>query len=220
MKINEVLTEAGVMDTLKAIAKDPRLLANPKNISATANRLRTQRDVQQLAGQMVKVWNNVVNQERKRLQGAGSDGTIGEDSYQQLLAKFIEKNIVGTKLDSINNTTTKQQISKTIQLVQDNRGTPRQFNDLFSELISLGLVARVQASSQTQQEPSVQQTPTDSPPPRSVNAVIDALKDAGVRTAELRQLKAAISAISGIQPIRTQDTTTRALLQALGIPVA
>ena len=220
MKVNEVLTEAGVMDTLKALAQQG-LLSGVNNIRQTANRLANQRDVQQLANQMTKVWNNVVSQERTRLQGAGSDGTIGERQYKELLANFVSKNVVGRDLNTIQSSDTKQEISNIIQRIQDNRESPRAFSELFRQMIIMGLIARMEGGSQQQQQPpGNQQSTTSQPPPRSVNAVIDAFKDAGIREADLAQLKAAISSISGIQPIRTQDTTARALLQALGIPTS
>jgi len=218
MKISEVLTEAGLGDALKAIAKEPRILANPGNIEAAANRLRGNRDVANFTQQMVKVWNNVVDQERKKrqAQAQGFDGgKMPEEDYVNLLKKFVSDTILGTP--------TNRGIDLIIQDVVKaaDAGDANAFKTNFEELVSNALMIRAMTKttdSRTQQQPG--STSNSEPPPRTVNQVVDALNDAGVRKNDLAKIKAAISSLSGIQPIRTQDTTARALLQAMGIPVA
>ena len=220
MKVNEVLTEAGVMDTLKAIAKNPSLLANPQNIRATANKLATQRDVQQLANQMTKVWNNVVSQERTRLQGAGSDGTIGERQYEQLLANFVEKNIVGRDLNSIQDTGTKQEISNIIQRTQDNRETPREFSELFRQLIVMGLIARMQVPGPGDTgEP--QRPDTNRPVSNERTAMREleqALDQLGIRRQMRQQIGGLVNQLGGGQKVqRTGNPAVDAFLMSVGL---
>ena len=222
MKVNEVLTEAGVVDTLKAIAKNPSLLANTQNIRATANKLSTQRDVQQLANQMTKVWNNAVSQERTRLQGAGSDGTIGERQYEQLLANFVEKNIVGRDLNSIKDNSTKQEISNIIQRTQDNRETPREFSELFRQLIVMGLIARMQTPGQS--DMSNQQT-SDTPDNRPVGnertakrEIEQALDQLGIRNNMRQQIGGLVNQLGGGQSVkRTGNPAVDAFLMSIGL---
>ena len=222
MKVNEVLTEAGVVDTLKAIAKNPSLLANPENIRATANKLSTQRDVQQLADQMTKVWNNAVSQERTRLQGAGSDGSIGERQYEQLLANFVEKNIVGRDLNSIEDNSTKQEISNIIQRTQDNRETPREFSELFRQLIVMGLIARMQTPGQSGM--SDQQT-SDTPGNRLVGnertakrEIEQALDQLGIRNNMRQQIGGLVNQLGGGQSVkRTGNPAVDAFLMSIGL---
>lgn len=220
MKVNEVLTEAGVVDTLKAIAKNSSLLANPQNIRATANKLATQRDVQQLADQMTKVWNNVVSQERTRLQGAGSDGTIGERQYEELLANFIEKNIVGKDLNSIQDAGTKQEISNIIQRTQDNRETPREFSELFRQLIVMGLIARMQAPGPGNTGNT--QTPDTNKPVSNERTAMRELEQAldqlGIRRQMRQQIGGLVNQLGGGQSVRrTGNPAVDAFLMSMGL---
>ena len=220
MKVNEVLTEAGVMDTLKAIAKNPSLLANPQNIRATANKLATQRDVQQLADQMTKVWNNVVSQERTRLQGAGSDGTIGERQYEELLANFVEKNIVGKDLNSIQDAGTKQEISNIIQRTQDNRETPREFGELFRQLIVMGLIARMQTSgpSDTGEPPRPDTNRPVSNERTAMRELEQALDQLGIRRQMRQQIGGLVNQLGGGQSVkRTGNSAVDAFLMSMGL---
>lgn len=222
MKVNEVLTEAGVIDTIRAIASKPGLLADPGNIRQTANRMATNRDVAQLAGQMAKVWNNVVSQERDRLQGAGSDGTIGERQYEQLLANFVEKNVVGRDLNSISDAGTRQEISNIIQRTQDNRSEPRQFAELFRQLIVMGLIARMQEPGQTN---TPQPRTTNEPQTRPVSSERAAMRELeqamdqlGIRGNMRKQIGGLISQLGGGESVRrTNNPAVDAFLMSLGI---
>ena len=218
MKVNEVLTEAGLGDALAAIAKDPRILANPGNISAAANRLKGNRDVTNFTQQMVKVWNNIVDQEREKRQrqAQGFDGgKMPEEDYVALLKKFISQTILGTP--------TNRGIDLIIQdtVKAADAGDANAFKTNFEELVSNALMIKAMTSadgSTSQQQTST--TPDETPPPRTVNAVQDALRRAKINDTDLNKLKAAIASIGISEKVRTSDPTIRALLTTLGIPLA
>lgn len=218
MKANEFLKEAGIGDALKAIAKDPTLLANPKNIPAAANRIEGNRAVQDFTQQLVKVWQNVLDQEQDKMQRAGTAGKISDQEYERLLKGFISKTVMGggqtnAALDRIITGIT----------TASNRGQTQLVNNLFQDLVSQGLMIRAMSSataqSQNQNSAPNAQPQNNQPPLRSVAQVKDALGDARIRDAEINQMKAAISAMGIKDPIRTSDPTAKALLQTLGIPV-
>jgi hypothetical protein len=220
MKINEVLTEAGVMDTLKAIAQQG-MLSGINNVRQTANRLANQRDVQQLADQMTKVWNNLTDKERERLQGAGSDGSIGEQKYKEMLANFVSKNIVGQDLNNIKDTNTKQEIANIIQRVQDNRETPREFAELFRQLIVMGLIARMQAPSSTTTsndrpvEPEQRAVGNERTAMRELEQALDQL---GIRRNMRQQIGGLVNQLGGGQSVkRTGNPAVDAFLMSMGL---
>jgi hypothetical protein len=216
MKVNEVLTEASVADTVKAIASKPGLIANPGNIRQTANKLRTDRDVGQLTLAMIKVWNNLISAERDKRQGLGADGTIDDQTYKTLLTAFIQKNLVGGSLTNLD-ANVRSELADIINQVTDARDradAARVFPNLFGQLIGTSLVARSQVSTQTDTS-----TTTTTPPPRTVNAVKDALKNARLNDTDIAKVREAISSLN-INPVRTNDPSVIALLKTLGIPVA
>lgn len=217
MRINEVLTEAGVADTVKAIMAQPGILSDPANFKQTVNRLRTNRDVTRLTSAMIKVWNNVVAQERNRRQGMGSDGTLDDNSYRNLLIQFIEKNLIGGNLSTLSPEAA-QSIATDVNQITDKRtdaNATRVFPELFGSLIGSSLLARAQigaAQNNTGTGPT-----SNTPPPRTARAVQDKLKAAGLNDTEIGKVRAAIADL-GIDPIRTNDPTVMALFKALGIP--
>lgn len=222
MKVNEVLIEAGVIDTIRAIAKQPGLLANPENIRQTANRMASNRDIVQLSQQMTKVWNNVVSQQRDKLQSAGGDGTIGEKSYEDMLANFVEKNVVGRDLNSIEDTNTRQEISNIIQRVQDNRETPRQFGDLFRQLIVMGLIARMQKPSDTSttqpDTTSADQTRAVGNERAAMREIEQAMDQLGIRRNMRQQIGGLVSQLGGGESVRrTNNPAVDAFLMSMGI---
>lgn len=221
MKVNEVLTEAGVMDTLKAVAQQG-LISGTDNIRQTANKLATQRSVQQLADQMVKVWNGLTTQERNRLQGAGGDGSIGERKYEEMLANFVSKNIVGQDLNNIKDNNTKQEIANIIQRVQDNRETPREFAELFRQLIVMSLIARMQGPGTS--DTSTSQTPdtTDSRPigneRTAMRELEQALDQLGIRRQMRQQIGGLVNQLGGGQSVkRTGNPAVDAFLMSMGL---
>ena len=220
MKVNEVLTEASVMDTLKAVAQQG-LISGTDNIRQTANKLATQRSVQQLADQMVKVWNGLTTQERNRLQGAGGDGTIGERQYEEMLAKFVSKNIVGQDLNNIKDNNTKQEIANIIQRVQDNRETPREFAELFRQLIVMGLIARMQAPTGTTTsndrpvEPEQRAVGNERTAMRELEQALDQL---GIRRQMRQQIGGLVNQLGGGQNVkRTGNPAVDAFLMSMGL---
>lgn len=222
MKVNEVLTEAGVVDTIRAIAKQPGLLANPDNIRQTANRMASNRDIAQLSQQMTKVWNNVVSQQRDKLQGSGGDGTIGEQPYEEMLANFVEKNVVGRDLNSIQDAGTKQEISNIIQRVQDNRDTPRQFNDLFRQLIVMGLIARMQQPGETStirpDSAQPEQTRSVGNERTAMRELEQAMDQLGIRRNMRQQIGGLVSQLGGGESVRrTNNPAVDAFLMSMGI---
>ena len=218
MKVNEVLTEAGLGDALAAIAKDPRILANPGNISAAANRLKGNRDVANFTQQMVKVWNNVVDQEREKRQrqAQGFDGgKIPEEDYVALLKKFVSQTILGTP--------TNRGIDLIIQdtVKAADAGDANAFKTNFEELVSNALMIKAMTSADNVTPQQQSNTTTDqTPPPRTVSAVQDALRQAKINDTDLNKFKAAIASIGINEKVRTNDPTIRALLTTLGIPLA
>ena len=220
MKVNEVLTEAGVIDTLKAVAQQG-LISGTDNIRQTANKLATQRSVQQLADQMVKVWNGLTTQERNRLQGAGGDGTIGEQQYEEMLANFVSKNIVGQDLNNVKDNNTKQEIANIIQRVQDNRETPREFAELFRQLIVMGLIARMQAPSSTTTsndrpvEPEQRVVGNERTAMRELEQALDQL---GIRRNMRQQIGGLVNQLGGGQSVkRTGNPAVDAFLMSMGL---
>jgi len=217
MKVNEVLTEAGIGDALKAIAKNPKLLANPGNIGAAANRIENEQAVQQFTQQLVKVWKNVLDQEKDKIQRAGLSGKISDQDYEKLLKGFISKTVLAggqtnTALDGIIKDIT----------TASNKGQTQLVNNLFQDLVSQSLMIRAMSSATQQQQPQPQQQQQQQQqaPLRTIDQVKDEFRNSQIRDAEINQIKAAISSMNIQQPIRTQDPTARALLQVLGIPVA
>jgi len=217
MKVNEVLTEAGIGDALKAIAKNPKLLANPGNIGAAANRIENEQAVQQFTQQLVKVWKNVLDQEQDKIQRAGLSGKISDQDYEKLLKGFISKTVLAggqtnTALDGIIKDIT----------TASNKGQTQLVNNLFQDLVSQSLMIRAMSSATQQQQPQPQQQQQQQQqaPLRTIDQVKDEFRNSQIRDAEINQMKAAISSMNIQQPIRTQDPTARALLQVLGIPVA
>ena len=217
MKVNEVLTEAGIGDALKAIAKNPKLLANPGNIGAAANRIENEQAVQQFTQQLVKVWKNVLDQEQDKIQRAGLSGKISDQDYEKLLKGFISKTVLAggqtnTALDGIIKDIT----------TASNKGQTQLVNNLFQDLVSQSLMIRAMSSATQQQQPQPQQQQQQQQqaPLRTIDQVKDEFRNSQIRDAEINQIKAAISSMNIQQPIRTQDPTARALLQVLGIPVA
>jgi len=220
MKVNEVLTEAGVMDTLKAVAQQG-LISGTDNIRQTANKLATQRSVQQLADQMVKVWNGLTTQERNRLQGAGGDGSIGERQYEEMLANFVSKNIVGQDLNNIKDNNTKQEIANIIQRVQDNRETPREFAELFRQLIVMGLIARMQSPTGTTTrndqpvEPEQRAVGNERTAMRELEQALDQL---GIRRQMRQQIGGLVNQLGGGQSVkRTGNPAVDAFLMSMGL---
>ena len=223
MKVNEVLIEAGVADTVKAIMSQPGILADPANFMQTVNKLRTNRDVGQLTLAMIKVWNNVTTQERNRRQGLGGDGTLDDKSYRDLLIQFIEKNLIGGDLSTLSSEAS-QAIGTIINQVTDKRmdaNAARLFPELFGQLIGASLLARAQKgdAQNTTNTGSSTGTPPGTPPPRTARGVADRLRAAGLNNTEIGKIRSAIAEL-GIDPIRTNDATAIALFQALGIPTS
>jgi len=221
MKVNEILTEAGVMDTLKAVAQQG-IISGTDNIRQTANKLATQRSVQQLADQMVKVWNGVTTQERNRLQGAGSDGSIGERQYEEMLANFVSKNIVGQDLNNIEDNNTKQEIANIIQRVQDNRETPREFNELFRQLIVMGLIARMQQPASSDMGNTQTPNTTDNRPVGNERTAMRELEQAldqmGIRRNMRQQIGGLVNQLGGGQAVkRTGNPAVDAFLMSMGL---
>ena len=219
MKVNEILTEAGVADTVKAIMSQPGILADPANFMQTVNKLRTNRDVGRLTLAMIKVWNNVTTQERNRRQGMGGDGTLDDNSYRDLLIKFIERNLIGGDLSTLSPEAS-QAIGTIINQVTDKRmdaNAARLFPELFGQLIGASLLARAQKGDA--QNTTNTGSPTGTPPPRTARGVEDRLRAAGLNNTEMGKLRSAIAEL-GIDPIRTNDATAIALFQALGIPTS
>lgn len=215
MQINEILTEASIGDALAAIAKDPRILANPGNIEAAANRLRSNRDVANFTQQMLKVWNNLVDQERKKnqSQAQGFDGgRMPIEDYENLLKKFISQTILGTP--------TNRGVDMIIQDVVKaaEAGDKNAFKTNWEELVSNALMIKSMTADTTQQQDNTIDSST--PPPRSVDQVKDALRGARISDAQINQLKAAIASMGIKDAVRTNDRTIRALLTTLGIPVS
>ena len=219
MKVNEVLTEAGVVDTVKAIMSQPGILADRANFMQTVNKLRTNRDVGQLTLAMIKVWNNVVTKERDRRQGMGGDGTVDDNSYRDLLIQFIEKNLIGGDMSKLSSEAS-QAIGTIINQITDKRmdtNAARLFPALFGQLIGSSLLARAQIGDA--QNTTNTGTSSGTPPPRTARGVADRLRAAGLNDTELGKVRNAIAEL-GIDPIRTSDATAIALFQALGIPTS
>lgn len=211
MKINEVLTEAGVIDTIKAIAKQPGLLSDPSKIEATANKLRNSRDLQQLAKSMKTMWIQLLDQQRDRIEAFGADGSLNDAQYKGLLTQFVEKNLLGgSKADS--------GMAADINQVVADRDDPNKFPETFEKMITKGLIYRITndgSQQSSQQQPQQNNTLT----PRREQDVLDRFREAGIQTADIASLKAALTTMK-IEPIRTNDPATQAVLKALGIPTS
>ena len=219
MKVNEVLTEAGVVDTVKAIMSQPGILADRANFMQTVNKLRTNRDVGQLTLAMIKVWNNVVTKERDRRQGMGGDGTVDDNSYRDLLIQFIEKNLIGGDMSKLSSEAS-QAIGTIINQITDKRmdtNAARLFPELFGQLIGSSLLARAQIGAA--QNTTNTGSPTSTPAPRTARGVEDKLKGAGLNDTELGKVRNAIANMA-MDPVRTNDATALALFKVLGIPTS
>ena len=219
MKVNEVLTEAGVADTVRAIMSQPGILADRANFMQTVNKLRTNRDVGQLTLAMIKVWNNVVTKERDRRQGMGGDGTVDDNSYRELLIQFIEKNLIGGDMSKLSSDAS-QAIGTIINQITDKRmdaNAARLFPELFGQLIGSSLLARAQIGAA--QNTTNTGSPSNTPPPRTARGVEDKLKGAGLNDTELGKVRTAIANLA-MDPVRTNDATALALFKALGIPTS
>jgi hypothetical protein len=221
MKINEVLTEAGVMDTIKAVAQQG-LISGTDNIRQTANRIASNRSVQQLADSMTKVWNNMVSQERDRMQGAGSDGTINGKRYIEMLTKFAGTNVVGQDINNIEDTNTKNEINNIIQRIQDNRESPKAFQDLFKQMIVMGLIARTQQPASSDMGNTQTPNTTDNRPvgnERTAKREIEqALDQLGIRNNMRQQIGGLVNQLSGGQAVkRTGNPAVDAFLMSMGL---
>lgn len=221
MKVNEILTEASVADTIKAIASKPGLIADPANIRQTANKLRTDRDVGQLTLAMIKVWNNLVSAERDKRQGLGADGTIDDQTYKTLLTAFIQKNLVGGSLTNLD-ANVRSELADIINQVTDARDradAARVFPNLFGQLIGTSLVARSQVSPQTNTPSS---TDTSRRPVANERTAMRELEQAldqlGIKGPMRKQIGGLVSQLGGGQSVRsTNNPAVDAFLMSMGI---
>lgn len=212
MKVNEVLTEAGVVDTIKAIAKQPGLLMDPTKIEATANKLRNSRDMQQLAKSMKTTWVQLLDQQRDRIEAFGADGSLNDAQYKGLLTKFVEKNVLGGgKADS--------KMAADIDQVVADRDDPNKFPATFEKMITKGVIYRITSTSDNQSQSSTQPQPNNTLSPRRVEDVLASFREARIQPQDINQIKAVIQTMN-IEPVRTNDAKTEAVLKALGIPTA
>jgi hypothetical protein len=210
VKINEVLTEAGVIDTIKAIAKQPGLLSDPSKIEATANKLRNSRDLQQLAKSMKTMWVQLLDQQRDRIEAFGADGSLNDAQYKGLLTQFVEKNLLGgSKADN--------KMAADINQVVADRDDPNKFPETFEKMITKGLIYRITNDGSQQSQQQSQQNNTLAP--RREQDVLDRFREAGIQAGDMASLKAALSTMK-IEPIRTNDPATQSVLKAFGIPTA
>ena len=219
MQIHELtkLTEAGVMDYLKAaVSRDPALanMSYDQRIKAMQN----DESMKKLAQVASQNWiNKTVN-----LQRANMGQPISDQEYTANLSDFVNKVMLGGQMSQLD-PTSKARVDQAIQSVASKKNTPKELPAAFQSLAVRTSAARMQqkqpkgqrggnnpATTPTATTPATPAQPTPPTPPATTPTATTPATPAQPTPAQIRQQKQAAAATTAQQQMATNPTTTPA----------
>jgi hypothetical protein len=231
MKINEVLTEAGMIDNLVAniksvTTKDPRLAS--MTTDQKVDYFLRQPGMQKASDLARQVWEKQIVATMSANQAAGRGLTsISDQEYRNMLNNFVEKNLINSKITDLDNEN-QQRVNSAVVNVLRAKGADdqRDMDAAFDDLVSVASVARVVDSS------VAQSAPTSQTPPAQNTGVSMGLRKAktnaeqildgtvGLRPNQIKQLGSAFQQQAGTKTVRsTGNNSVDGMLLALGFDV-
>jgi hypothetical protein len=207
MQIHELtkLTEAGVMDYLKAaVSRDPALanMSYDQKIKAMQN----DESMKKLAQVASQNWiNKTVN-----LQRANMGQPISDQEYTANLTDFVNKVMLGGQMSQLD-PTSKARVDQAIQYVASKKNAPKELPAAFQSLAVRTSAARMQ-----QRQPKGQRggnnpaTPPATTPATPPATATTPATPAQPTPAQIRQQKQAAAATTAQQQMATNPTATPA----------
>ena len=208
MQIHELtkLTEAGVMDYLKAaVSRDPALanMSYDQKIKAMQN----DESMKKLAQVASQNWiNKTVN-----LQRANMGQPISDQEYTDNLTDFVNKVMLGGQLNQLD-PTSKARVDQAIQYVASKKNTPKDLPAAFQSLAVRTSAARMQQKQPKGQRATGNTTQTPTPTPTATTP-------AQPTPAQIRQQKQAAAATTAQQQMAGGATPTATPTPAPTAPV-
>jgi len=227
MKVNEILTEAGMIDNLVAniksvTTKDPRLAQ--MTTDQKVDYFLRQPGLQKASDLARQVWEKQLVATMTANQAAGRGLTpIGDPEYKNMLNNFVEKSLINAKITDLDNEN-QQRVKSAVTNVITAKGQDdqRAMDAAFDDLVSVASVARVV-------DTSVQPRQTQSPGDNTVSTrradtstdIASLMKQtSGLTPRQIQQLGTAIQKAAGSTNVRsTGNTVVDNLLQTLGFRV-
>ena len=203
MQIHELtkLTEAGVMDYLKAaVSRDPALanMSYDQKIKAMQN----DESMKKLAQVASQNWiNKTVN-----LQRANMGQPISDQEYTANLTDFVNKVMLGGQMNQLD-PTSKARVDQAIQYVASKKNAPKELPAAFQSLAVRTSAARMQ-----QRQPKGQRGGNNpaKPPATTPTTATTPATPAQPTPAQIRQQKQAAAATTAQQQMAPNPTTTPA----------
>jgi len=231
MKVNEVLTEAGMIDNLVAniksvTTKDPRLAA--MTTDQKVDYFLRQPGMQKASDLARQVWEKQLVATMTANQAAGRGLTsISDPEYKAMLNNFVEKSLINTKITDLDNENQQRVNSAVVNVLRaKGRDDQRAMDAAFDDLVSVASVARVVDSS------VAQTTSTSQTPPSQNTGVSIGLRKAkanaeqildgtvGLRPNQIKQIGSAFQQQAGTKTVRsTGNDSVDGMLLALGFDV-